>query len=41
MFTLNGYGLTMVDPDGIVRAIDVFPEDAKDVMKEIYKPESS
>jgi hypothetical protein len=36
LFNADGYGLTLIDPDGIVRDIHAFPEDLEPKLKEIF-----
>jgi hypothetical protein len=31
-FNVDGYGLTLVGPDGIVRGIGIYPDDVKQIM---------
>ncbi len=40
MFNLDGYGLTLIGPDGIVRAIDIREEEAKEHLSKIYAAET-
>jgi hypothetical protein len=37
LFNLDGYGLTLIGPDGIVRGVDIRPEDAERLLAQIYK----
>lgn len=37
MFNLHGYGLSLIDPDGIVRGIDIVPEQVEELLQKIYK----
>jgi hypothetical protein len=36
LFNLDGYGLTLVGPDGIVRGIDIREDDVKELLSKIY-----
>ncbi len=35
-FNLGGYGLTLVDADGIVRGVDLHAKELKKLMKKLY-----
>jgi hypothetical protein len=37
LFHMDGYGLTLIGPDGIVRGIDLQPEKLDELLANIYK----
>jgi hypothetical protein len=37
LFNLDGYGLTLIGPDGIVRGVDIRPEEVEPLLSQIYK----
>jgi len=36
LFNLDGYGLTLIDPEGIVRGIDVREEEVHELLSKIH-----
>ena len=40
MFNLDGYGLSVIGPDGIVRAIDIYQDNLKELLKDVAKAKS-
>lgn len=40
MFNLDGYGLSLIGPDGIVRGIDIYENDVKELLKDVEKAKS-
>jgi len=40
MFNLDGYGLSLIGPDGIVRGIDIREDEVRELLKEIDKPKT-
>lgn len=35
LFNLDGYGLTLIDPEGIVRGVDIGDEEARELLSKI------
>jgi hypothetical protein len=40
MFNLDGYGLSLIGPDGVVRGIHLFKDDVKTLLKDIENTKS-
>lgn len=40
MFNLDGYGLSLIGPDGIVRGIHIYENDVKELLKDVERAKS-